>query len=123
MVDFTSMKPSSFQHTGIQIANYNNSILAVGGSTSTADAVESYDGDSWSALAAYPYSTVLYKYAVVSTTSAVYYYGGYDGEDFQSQIAKFEDNQWSQVGSLKSPSTHHSIIEVDDSVLVVGGYG
>ena len=123
MMEFLPLEPSSYEHSGIQIANYSNTILAVGGSTSTTDAVESYDGVSWSTMSPYPYSSVLYKYAVVSTSSAVYYYGGYDGEDFQSQIAKFEDNQWSQVGNLKTPSAHHSVIEVNDGVLLVGGYG
>ena len=117
------MVQSNYEHAGIQIANYNGSVLAVGGSTTTSDSVEVYSDNEWSDMAAYPYSTVLYKFAVISTAEGVYYYGGYDGEDFQSQIAKIANNEWSQVGTLKSPSTHISAIKLGDGVLIVGGYG
>ena len=117
------MIKSNYEHAGIQIANYNGSVLAVGGSTTTSASVEAYADNQWSDMAAYPYSTVLYKFAVISTVEGVYYYGGYDGEDFQSQVAKIANNEWSQVGTLKSPSTHISAIKLGDGVLIVGGYG
>ena len=98
------MTKSNYEHAGIQIARYQETILAVGGSTTDSSSVEVFDGDSWSDKSAYPYSKVLYKFATISKGAFVYYFGGYDGDDFQSQIAMFRNDSWSRVGTLKSPS-------------------
>ena len=100
---FDFMTESKYGHSGIQIARYQETILAVGGSTTDSSSVEVFDGESWSERSAYPYSNVLYKFATISKGDFVYFFGGYDGEDFQSQIAMFQNDSWIKVGTLKSP--------------------
>ena len=62
---------------------------------------------------------------MASTDNAAFIIGGRtDGGESNhiDIIAKFQDNEWTKYGSLKSARYCHGSITNDDKTMIVGGY-
>ena len=59
----------------------------------------------------------------MSQEDSVLIIGGWNGKDDLSTVAKFENNSWSQIGSLKQARHGHSAISNGKTILVIGGSG
>ena len=79
--------------------------LAVGSSRPDNVKAELYDFGTggWTTVQDYPYGTYVayYDMVYVPATSAYYVIGGYDGGSL-SQIAKFKNGAWTEVGQLNT---------------------
>ena len=68
-------------------------------------------------------STRISQYAVASTNNAAFIIGGYDESSTGINIiAKFQDNQWTRYGSLKTSRRLHGSIQSGDLTMIIGGY-
>ena len=73
------------------------------------------------------FSSLIVKYAVVSTADAAFIIGGTNGDSyspgyFGNIIAKFQDNQWTRYGSLQKGRYSPGAIVSDDQIMIMGGY-
>ena len=62
-------------------------------------------------------------YAMVNHDDYVLLMGGESKGNQISTIAKYEHNQWTNVGSLLNPRSGHSAIINEGRIIVVGGAG
>ena len=68
-------------------------------------------------------------YATTSTEDSVYIFGGwtvYDPNDYNnagriSNIAKYKNDQWSEVGNLNTARHGHSVITSGSLTFIIGG--
>ena len=61
-------------------------------------------------------------YSVSSTSQAAFFIGGWDGNSPLSVIAKYENDEWSLHGNLKTPRMGHVSITYGTATIVIGGY-
>ena len=70
-------------------------------------------------------------YATTSTEDSLYIFGGwtvYDPNDYNnagriSNIAKYKNDQWYNVGNLNTLRSNHGVMTSGSSTLVIGGSG
>ena len=59
---------------------------------------------------------------MASTENAAFIIGGYEsGSTAYDTIAKFQDNQWTQYGTLKVGRRLHGSIQSGDLTMIIGG--
>ena len=63
----------------------------------------------------------IWGYAVASTDNAAFIIGGHDTGNIDI-IAKFQDNQWTRYGSLKTARHAFGTITSGDQTMIIGGY-
>ena len=60
-------------------------------------------------------------YAVISTKSGVIYFGGYDQQSGNRQVAEFIDMKWTLLGYLASPKGFYRAIKFANKIYVFSG--
>ena len=60
-------------------------------------------------------------YSVSSTNQAAFFIGGWVESSRSSVIAKYENDEWSLYGNLKTPRMGHGSITYGTTTLVIGG--
>ena len=63
----------------------------------------------------------LSNYGTASTENAVFIFGGWNGDDFLSEITKFEADEWNKAGELHQARGYHSVISLGSSKMIIGG--
>ena len=61
-------------------------------------------------------------YSVSSTNQAAFFIGGWVESSRSSVIAKYENDEWSLHGNLKTPRMGHVSITYGTATIVIGGY-
>ena len=62
-------------------------------------------------------------YAMVSTQSSVFVFGGRTNDyDRISSILQYANDEWNIVGNLHQPRSSHSAVLIDSYIMVVGGW-
>ena len=61
-------------------------------------------------------------YSVSSTNQAAFFIGGWVESSRSSVIAKYENDEWSLYGNLKTPRMGHGSITYGTATIVIGGY-
>ena len=63
-------------------------------------------------------------YATTATDESVYIIGGYTygAPEYLSIIAKYGDDKWTNVGSLKKGRKSHGAIIIEGTTMIIGGW-
>ena len=123
---YQNHKKAVHTHGTTSLGNLDNTVLALGGYKVNNPELELYDigTDTWTVKTPYPYCTFIYRYAVVSRGSSVYIIGGQcNGGVYASRIAKYTEDEWTEVGNLQTGKYAPRAISNGDRFYVVGGRG
>ena len=63
----------------------------------------------------------IYSYATTATEDAVFIIGGYTSRR-SSTIAKYSDDTWTNVGTLKKGRENHQAITIKGKTFIIGGW-
>ena len=62
----------------------------------------------------------IHSYTVISTTSSVIYFGGYE-DDRSDRVVQYQHMKWTELGNLASQRSGHSSIRMDNKIYIFGG--
>jgi len=74
----------------------------------------------WFNIKPFPYWTPFFGYTAVSRTAQVYFFGGCCFDNW-AMVTRFENHEWSQIGSLSQGRLNHMTITYGTDVLIIGG--
>ncbi len=118
-------KPTSAADIGAAVIG--NLIYVPGGVTESGkivDALEIYDprSDSWFTGA--PVPRALSSYAIAAYEGKLYLFGGWDGDNYLSQVFEYdpEEDAWQEKTPLPSARRDASAVSTSGNIYVIGGY-
>ena len=126
------------------LAKYRGSALTTGsywGSSACNVKTEIYDfeNDHWNDAPDYPYARFsisndfqkyilniifsrIVRYATASTPDSAFIIGGWDGSTKSDLIARFQNNEWSQYGTLHRRRAGPGSVTFGNQTLIIGGW-
>lgn len=122
-LSFSNIDDSKYDHQNTRLGAYNGRPFIVGSSKGTfKNKVEIYEESrQWVELDNYPFSPWISDYGIISTISSVFIFGGYTGSTEESHIVEYNENGWSEVSQMKDSRRGHSVFQMSDRVIIVGG--
>ena len=74
----------------------------------------------WYPIRPYPYQKRIFGYSTVSRVSKIFLFGGCCEENW-SLVSVFQNDEWSEIGSLDQGRINHMSIAYGTDVMIIGG--
>ena len=104
-----------------------DTFIALGAETHNKNELFTSTDSKWVTKKDYPYAEAVYFFSILTFEQKFILFGGWNGKltpgERLSRIARFDPakNKWKPLGKLNKPRNRHSVVQLDNEFIIVGG--
>ena len=117
---FKAAESTAFVHDGVKMTEYENEPFVVGDYKHNQIEFMHLTHHMWYTARPFPFQRRIYGYAVVSRPGKIFILGGCCDDNW-SFVSLFQNDEWSQIGSLNQGRMNFMALTYGTDVMIIGG--